>query len=280
MAPFPTSSLPNSSSPTSSSAATTGDISSDGSIGVGGIAVAVILGVFSLCCGCYLGCLLYFKFQDHRAETKSADDKDSILSPTRKASFEKAQKTSPHTTGTKTLYTRVGPKSPTSIAPENSISGVFSFTPASMPRRHSSPATHGSNFRPVSSLTTTYEEQATFALHSLPSPDQLTTHTRLASLRPPRLTLVEYKNVYRPKQPSPLARQHSASSITASDLLMHHPQTRGRRMSDICPGLDPDYEYPMTPAQIGDGRPLSLLGRGDTLDSPKTPRVALGVRNV
>ena len=42
---------------------------------------------------------------------------------------------------------------------------------------------------------------------------------------------------------------------------MNHPAAKGRRLSDLSPGLDPDYVYPMTPAQIGDGRPLEGLGR-------------------
>lgn len=37
----------------------------------------------------------------------------------------------------------------------------------------------------------------------------------------------------------------------------------GRRLGDVSPGTDPEYPYPMTPQQIGDGRSLALLGWGE-----------------
>ncbi|MCJ1478951.1 hypothetical protein MMC13_007635 [Lambiella insularis] len=88
-------------------------------------------------------------------------------------------------------------------------------------------------------------------LSSLPT----VTRTRPRS-RPTRLHFP-----LRASKPSPpLSRSFSPTSSSA--LLMEHPATMGRRVGDVSPGLDPDYPYPMTPAQVGYGRAVDGWGRG------------------
>ena len=47
---------------------------------------------------------------------------------------------------------------------------------------------------------------------------------------------------------------HSSGPQSAAALLSVFSGMDVRRINELSPGLDPEYEYPMTPAQIGDGR--------------------------
>ena len=85
--------------------------------------------------------------------------------------------------------------------------------------------------------------------------------------RPSRLSLLSV-NRYSPHNSSLLSGRSLLPDASSAEL-MNHPAVRGRRLSDLSPGLDPDYAYPMTPAQIGDGRSLEGLGRregGETVE--------------
>lgn len=66
---------------------------------------------------------------------------------------------------------------------------------------------------------------------------------------------------HRSGKPSP-PTSRSFSPTSSSALLMEHPATMGRRLGDVSPGLNPEYPYPMTPAQVGDGRIVDGCGRG------------------
>ncbi|MCJ1249591.1 hypothetical protein MMC30_006817 [Trapelia coarctata] len=81
--------------------------------------------------------------------------------------------------------------------------------------------------------------------------------------KPNRLHLPNRPGQNRPRKPSVGQQHRSLSPDSSAAYLLNHPATMGRRLSDVSPGTDPEYPYPMTPQQIGDGRPLTLLGRGD-----------------
>ena len=75
--------------------------------------------------------------------------------------------------------------------------------------------------------------------------------------RPVRLAFPAIKSPYSPKHPSPL-RSRALSPDSSSAYLMQHPAVMGRRASEVSPGLDPEYPYPMVPGQVGDGRRVSV----------------------
>jgi len=81
--------------------------------------------------------------------------------------------------------------------------------------------------------------------------------------KPNLLHLPHRPGANRPRKPSVGEQHRSLSPDSSAVYLLSHPAAMGRRLSDVSPGTDPEYPYPMTPQQIGDGRPLTLLGRGE-----------------
>ena len=101
---------------------------------------------------------------------------------------------------------------------------------------------------------------------SLPTSPPVPQRSPVRPTRPPRLSLLGV-NRYTPHNSSRLSGRSLPPKASSAEL-MNHPAVKGRRLSDLSPGLDPDYAYPMTPGQIGDGRSLEGLGRyggGDTV---------------
>ena len=66
---------------------------------------------------------------------------------------------------------------------------------------------------------------------------------------------------YRPRRSSPLGSTRPLSLKSSAAILMQNPATQGRSLNEVSPGLDPDYPYPMTPDQVGDGREVSSWAR-------------------
>lgn len=98
------------------------------------------------------------------------------------------------------------------------------------------------------------------ALPASPSPHGSVSKEYPIPAKPNRLHLPHRTG---PAKPSASQHHRSLSPDSSAAYLLNHPATMGHRLSDVSPGTDPEYPYPMTPQQIGDGRPLTLLGRGD-----------------
>lgn len=72
--------------------------------------------------------------------------------------------------------------------------------------------------------------------------------------KPNRLHLPHRPGQNHPPKSSVGQQHRSLSPDFSAAYLLNHPATRGRRLNDVSPGTDPEYPYPMTPGQIGDGR--------------------------
>ncbi|MCJ1387513.1 hypothetical protein MMC18_000356 [Xylographa bjoerkii] len=169
-------------------------------------------------------------------EMDSPELSPSFTSPTRQSLFRDAQR---HQRQSAPLLS-------------SRLSSPLPTSPPRNPQRHSIP-------RRLQTLS------PPLPIPQSPSPPRLfsgpTNKPSLSTSRPlpSRLHLPSRSFIQPSKSSPPGVRSLSPNSSTAH--LMGHPATNGRRLSEVSPGLDPEYPYPMTPAQIGDGRPLSLLGR-------------------
>ncbi|MCJ1399825.1 hypothetical protein MMC11_003028 [Xylographa trunciseda] len=265
----------------------------DNYLSPGGIAAASVFGGAVLLSCFYLAYLAYLKLQNHRRLQKSFIDQENApladeTSTTRPMSYMEFGKF-PHEVLEVVVHQPGQPKSakpisqiptpstvrfsPRPTAELNSSPGpspslakptVQAHLPDRQQRQRHSPPVPAS--RPSSSLPAPPPRRplpyptAPTALpvqqtpHSAPPPSSRSPPSRRP--RPSRL----HVPTFRPSKPPSPRRSLSPTSSTAH--LMGHPATLGRRPGDVSPGLDPEYPYPMTPAQIGDGRPLSWLGRG------------------
>ncbi|MCJ1321462.1 hypothetical protein MMC15_006807 [Xylographa vitiligo] len=248
----------------------------DNQISPGGIAAAAVFGCAILLSCCYLAYLAYRKLQNHRQFQKSFDDQDNAPLAdenlaTRPMSYLRLGRV-PHDDLIEIVVH--SPDRPKSADAHVQLPTVLTagFSPRSTEGTDSpqlSPSAASPTQQALLPTTPRHQRQSTPLLPSrLSSPlphlpqRNLQRHSdphRLYSLSPPLPIRHSLHSTPSPRPNNPSAHPLSPTSSTA--LLMAHPATHGRRPGDVSPGLDPEYPYPMTPAQIGDGRPLSLLGR-------------------
>ncbi|MCJ1383109.1 hypothetical protein MMC17_006222 [Xylographa soralifera] len=254
----------------------------DNSMSPGGIVAAAVFGFAVLLSCCYLAYLAYRKFQNHRQFQKNFHDQEnapvadesSALRPMSYFQFGKV----PHDDVIEIVVHQPDqPRSAKALlemsTPSTAASSPRSTEELYFPRRSPSPASPTP--QPLPPHTPHHPRQPSPLLSSRlasplpppprPDPQPHSTRRRLHNLSPPlpvRLSPFPATTRASPKPSSPSpSSTHSLSPTSSTALLMGHPATHGRRVRDVSPGLDPEYRYPMTPAQIGDGRPLSLLGR-------------------
>jgi hypothetical protein len=263
----------------------------------GGIAVAMILGVAVLGSTIYLAWLLRRKLQD-RAEGKQQEkdaeallETEKMLKTMKRFSFEQGPSDDgPMHTIELEKVERHSPTRPKARSePRKKPAFLTIARNQNLPVIHTPRETFCSSERSPTSRSGLLPPPATRA-NTLHSPR----HAPLSPLRqatafPTRsATNIETQspNISSPvgssfdrirrgsrSQPEPLSGRLLSQRASAA-MLMNHPSAQGRRVSEIAPGLDPEYPYPMTPGQIGDGRSLDFLGRRPGLESLRRKSVS------
>lgn len=143
------------------------------------------------------------------------------------------------------------PRLPINIAPHSPSPANARVHHISPPPRTASPRGKISPFP----TTPSPPRSPSALLPASPSPHASLLKEHPMPAKPNLLHLPHRPAANRPRKPSGGEQHRSLSPDSSAVSLLNHPAVMGRRLGDVSPGTDPEYPYPMTPQQIGDGRP-------------------------